>query len=158
MNNGIFRFKVFHRRRAACKTVAVISALSLLALTPVTAFAAPVALTGPADVLANVNGGASISGVTGSMTLDTDLTTANINLTSGGAGLINWSALNIGTGQSLGFSGGNFYNVVGGSDASKIAGQLNASGSLWIFNPAGVSFMSGSQVTVGGLFSVAAAG
>ena len=158
MKNGILRLKVFRRRSAACKTVAALSAFAMLALTPVTALAAPVALTGPADVLANVNGGAVVSGVTGNMTLDTDLTKATINLTQGGAGLINWSALNVGNGQSLGFTGGDFYNVVGGASASQIAGTLKASGSLWIFNPAGVSFVNGSAVNVGGLFSVAAAG
>ena len=96
MNNSIFKFKVFRRRTAACRTVAAISAFALLALAPVTAISSPVALNGPANVLANVNGGAVVSGVTGTMTLDTDLTSAQINLANGGAGLINWSALNVG--------------------------------------------------------------
>ena len=105
-------------------------------------------------------GGAVISGTTGNVTVDgagASSSSATIGLSGGSAGLIDWSALNVESGQSLNFNGSQFFNVVSGTDASDIAGALNANGNVWIFNPAGISFMEGAQVNVGGLFSAAAA-
>ena len=103
------------------------------------------------------NGGAEWNTAVGA-TVVGDGTVATASLLAGkNAGLIDWQSLSIGGGQTLNFNGGMFYNVVSGGNASQIAGTLNANGSVWVFNPAGVSFMNGAQVNVAGLFGVAAA-
>ena len=109
----------------------------------------------------NGNGGAFITGTTEYIKVDPAGAgnNASISLVNGfNAGLINWSALSIGQGQSISFIGDKFFNVVEGTKASEIAGTLNANGSVWIFNPAGISFIDGAQVNVGGFFSAVAAG
>ena len=109
----------------------------------------------------NGNGGAFITGTTEYIKVEPAGAgnNASISLVNGfNAGLINWSALSIGQGQSISFIGDKFFNVVEGTKASEIAGTLNANGSVWIFNPAGISFIDGAQVNVGGLFSAVAAG
>ena len=154
MNKGILGFKVFRRRKPACKAVAVVSAFAMLVVGSLPAFGVGYA----GHVLDNVNGGAAINQSTANVTMSGDGMSATLSLLGGKSGLIDWSALNIGNGQSLNFEGGNFYNVVQGGSASQIAGTLKASGSLWIFNPAGVSFINGAQVDVGGVLSAAATG
>ena len=103
------------------------------------------------------NGGAEWNSAVGA-TVVGDGTVATASLLAGkNAGLIDWQTLSIGAGQTLNFNGNMFYNVVSGGNASQIAGTLNANGSVWVFNPAGVSFLNGTQVNVAGLFGVAAA-
>ena len=147
------------RRR---RIVAIFSLLGMLVSGTASAIVIPPFSSGLVLPEVNGNGGAFIQNFKGDITVtpgDTANPNASIALGNGSAaGLINWSALSIGAGQSLGFTGGKFFNVVSGDKASQIAGTLNASGALWIFNPAGVSFIKGAQVNVGGLLSVAAAG
>ena len=154
MNKGILGFKVFRCRKPACKAVAIISAFAMLSVGAFPALAGGVS----GQVLDNVNGGASIIKSTDNVTMSGGGSSATLSLLGGKSGLIDWSVLNVGNGQSLSFQGGDFYNVVQGGNASQIAGTLKASGSLWIFNPAGISFINGAQVDVGGVFSAAAAG
>ena len=103
------------------------------------------------------NGGAEWKSAIGAAVVGNG-TVATASLLAGkNAGLIDWQALSIGNGQTLNFNGGMFYNIVSGGNASQIAGTLNANGGVWVFNPAGVSFLNGAQVNVAGLFGVAAA-
>ena len=150
MNKGIFKFRVFRRRRTACRIVAALSAFAMLCVASLPAFAAPTA------VLDNDLGGAAFNYIKGATHNQIDADHATFTA-SGQGGLIDWQALNVGSGQGLNFQGNQFFNVVSGGDRSQIAGTLEASGALWIFNPAGVSFLSGANVTAGGLFAVATA-
>ena len=150
MNNGIFKFKVFRRRSPACRAVALVSAFAMLHVAALPAYAAT-------KVLDNEFGGASFNYIKGGTYTSGEDGFNHGTFNTTGSALIDWQALNVGQGQGINFEGNQFFNVVSGEGASKIAGELNASGSLWIFNPAGISLMNGSQVNVGGLFSVAAA-
>lgn len=68
---------------------------------------------------------------------------------------INWQSFDIGTGKRVTFnqpgSDAIALNRVVGSDGSKIMGQLDANGRVFLVNPNGVLFGSGAQVQVGGL-------
>ncbi|MBO5904934.1 MAG: filamentous hemagglutinin N-terminal domain-containing protein, partial [Kiritimatiellae bacterium] len=119
----------------------------------------PTFAASPTTVLKPENGygGASYNKIVGgTITSSSDLNSADIVAGVGGSALIDWHVLNIGNGQSLNFSGSQFFNVVSGTDSSKIAGTLNANGALWIFNQNGISFIDGAQINVGSLFAVAA--
>lgn len=74
---------------------------------------------------------------------------------SGSKLAINWQSFNIGSGNSVTFNqpGANAIalNRVLGADGSKILGNLNANGQVFLINPNGVLFGSGAQVDVGGL-------
>ena len=59
MNKGIFKFRVFRRRRTACRIVAALSAFAMLCVASLPAFAAPTA------VLDNDLGGAAINYIKG---------------------------------------------------------------------------------------------
>ena len=68
---------------------------------------------------------------------------------------INWQSFDIGAGKRVTFnqpgSDSIALNRVVGSDGSKIMGQLDANGRVFLVNPNGVLFGSGAQVQVGGL-------
>lgn len=68
---------------------------------------------------------------------------------------INWQSFDIGSGNSVTFNqpGADSIalNRVLGSDGSRILGNLNANGQVFLINPNGVLFGSGAQVDVGGL-------
>ena len=68
---------------------------------------------------------------------------------------INWQSFDIGAGKRVTFnqpgSEAIALNRVVGSDGSKIMGQLDANGRVFLVNPNGVLFGSGAQVQVGGL-------
>jgi len=150
MDKGIFSYRVFRRRSAACRLVASVSAFALACVASLPAFAAT-------QVLDNGLGGASFNYAKGATHELIDADHVKFTATQPGGGLIDWQALNVGSGQRIDFQGSQFFNVVSGGAKSQIAGELSASGALWIFNPAGVSFLAGSKTTVGGLFSVATA-
>jgi len=69
--------------------------------------------------------------------------------------IIHWNSFSIGSDASVTFNQPNSsaiaLNRVLGNDLSRIDGQLNANGQVFITNPNGVLFGSGSQVNVGGL-------
>lgn len=90
-------------------------------------------------------GTASIAG--GSSNTTITQTTANA--------VINWQSFSIGAGQAVQFiqPGANAVtlNRVLGADPSSIMGSLSANGQVFLLNPNGVLFGSGSSVNVGGL-------
>jgi len=68
--------------------------------------------------------------------------------------IIQWQSFGIGANESLHLlqpaQGMALYRVIG-QDASRIYGQLNATGQLYLINPNGIVFGSQAQVNVGGL-------
>jgi filamentous hemagglutinin family protein len=90
-------------------------------------------------------GGASISNGAGSTTI----TQSSQNVA------INWQSFSIGTGQTVQFVQPNSSSValnrVLGTDPSSILGSMSANGKVFLLNPNGILFGSGSQVNVGGL-------
>jgi filamentous hemagglutinin family protein len=69
--------------------------------------------------------------------------------------IINWQGFSVGKSETVNFNqpsaASATLNRVTGSDASVIAGSLNANGQVFLVNPNGVLFSKGSQVNVGGL-------
>jgi filamentous hemagglutinin family protein len=70
---------------------------------------------------------------------------------------INWQNFGVGAGETVNFqqpgAGSVVLNRVLGTDGSKILGNLNANGQVFILNPNGVLFGQGAQVNVGGLLA-----
>lgn len=123
-----------------------------LALALVGAMAMPPALAQSLpDSGSVVSGAVSIAPPSGSQ--------LTITQTSKGA-IIDWGSFSIGSGygvtfdQQFGASSVTLNRVVGygyGATASAIDGALSANGSVFIINPAGITFGGGSQVNVGAL-------
>ena len=69
--------------------------------------------------------------------------------------VLDWNSFNIGSNARVDFiqpnASASALNRVSTGDASRIYGQLNANGQVWLINPAGVVFGAGSKVDVGGL-------
>jgi filamentous hemagglutinin family protein len=80
--------------------------------------------------------------------------TLPIKQTSGNA-IVNWQAFSIGGNETVNIQQPNanavMLNRVLGSNASVIAGKLNANGKVFLVNPAGVLFSPGASVNVGSL-------
>ncbi len=76
-------------------------------------------------------------------------------LQSSGKLITNWDSFNIGSGARVDFmqpsSSSMALNRVLSADPSRIYGQLNANGQVFLINPSGVLFAPGSRVNVGGL-------
>lgn len=74
---------------------------------------------------------------------------------SSGKLITNWDTFNIGSGARVDFlqpsASSMALNRVLSADPSRIYGQLNANGQVFLVNPAGVLFAPGSKVNVGGL-------
>ena len=119
----------FCRNKARRRKIACLSLFGMLVAGSLPVFAAPTA------VFDNSLGGAAFNYAKGASFTQVDANNASFSATANSA-LIDWQKLNIGSGQTLGFTGNQFFNVVSGGDASKIAGTLNANGSVWVFNPA----------------------
>ncbi|SAL14917.1 filamentous hemagglutinin-like protein [Caballeronia arvi] len=70
-------------------------------------------------------------------------------------GIVNWNGFSIAGNERVDISQPSaqavLLNRVVGSDASRIAGQLNANGRVFLVNPAGVVFAPGASVNVGSL-------
>ncbi|MEO8021908.1 filamentous hemagglutinin N-terminal domain-containing protein [Polaromonas sp.] len=102
------------------------------------------ALALPADGVVAA-GSANISSAGSTMTINQSTTNA----------VINWQSFGIAAGQTVQFvqpgSTSVALNRVLGADASSILGNLSANGKVFLLNPNGVLFGSGSQVNVGGL-------
>ena len=74
-------------------------------------------------------------------------------------GVLDWSKLSVGDGQSMAFSGAGttFLNLVdGAAGKSQIDGMISGNGNVWVINPAGIAFGAGASIDVGGLFAAAA--
>ncbi len=79
--------------------------------------------------------------------------TLQINQTSTAA-ILNWSTFNVGSNGTVSFqqpANGVTLNRVNSNQGSEIYGQINATGSIFLVNPAGVLFAPGAQVNVGSL-------
>ncbi|HEY9035528.1 MAG TPA: filamentous hemagglutinin N-terminal domain-containing protein [Pseudomonadales bacterium] len=96
--------------------------------------------------------GGSVSA--GSASIGTAGAAMTINQASQRA-VIRWNSFSIGSDASVTFNQPNSASItlnrVLGNDLSRIDGQLNANGQVFITNPNGVLFGAGSQVNVGGL-------
>ncbi len=119
-------------------------AISALSGSMMLAFATASYAAGPVGGVVT-NGGATISG-NGSNTTITQ-TTANV--------VINWDSFSIGTGDTVRFvqpgSSSVALNRVLGTDPSVILGNLESNGRVFLLNPNGIFFGSGSSVNVGSL-------
>ncbi|MFU8798133.1 MAG: filamentous hemagglutinin N-terminal domain-containing protein, partial [Gammaproteobacteria bacterium] len=72
--------------------------------------------------------------------------------------VINWSTFNIASGETTQFIQPSSQSIAlnridATQGASSIFGQLSANGQVWLINPAGVFFQTGSQVDVAGLIA-----
>jgi filamentous hemagglutinin family protein len=114
-----------------------------------TAVAALMILQRPA--LAGPVGGSVVEGAAG---ISQAGAVTTINQSSNRA-IINWQGFSVGKSETVNFNqpsaASATLNRVTGSDASVIAGSLNANGQVFLVNPNGVLFSKGSQVNVGGL-------
>ncbi|MBG6219970.1 MULTISPECIES: YDG domain-containing protein [unclassified Janthinobacterium] len=79
----------------------------------------------------------------------TTVTQASQNLS------LNWQSFNTSSGETVNFvqpsASAIAVNRIGGNSATQFYGALNANGQVYLINPNGVLFGSGSQVNVGGL-------
>lgn len=70
-------------------------------------------------------------------------------------GIVNWNSFSIGAGETVNIAQPSaqavLLNRVVGSQASTIAGRMNANGQVFLVNPAGVLFARGASVNVGSL-------
>eukprot|EP00903_Cladosiphon_okamuranus_P022601 g20796.t1 len=73
---------------------------------------------------------------------------------SSDAGIVNWGSFSIGSGNQVHFDNGAgaTLNRVTGNVPSRIDGNLSATGSVFLVNPAGVAVGSGGLVSTGGSF------
>ncbi|MFT7227709.1 MAG: filamentous hemagglutinin family protein, partial [Methylophilaceae bacterium] len=117
------------------------------------ALAASALLLSPTFTFADQTGGAVVSGA-GSITQTTNLTT--INQASQTLGLT-WDTFNINVGQTVNFIQPNAaalaVNRIFDTNGSRIMGNLNANGQVWLINSNGVFFGAGSQVNVGSILA-----
>ena len=96
--------------------------------------------------------------VNGTATINQAGTSTTITQTTKGA-IIDWGSFNIGAGygvtfdQQFGTTSVTLNRVVGTPGVSMINGTLTSNGSVFIINPAGITFGSGAQVNVGGLIA-----
>ena len=70
-------------------------------------------------------------------------------------GIINWQSFNVGSGEKVNFlqpsATSSTLNRVVGSDPSRIFGQINANGQVFLINNSGILFGRGAQVNASGL-------
>ena len=138
----------FCRNKVLRKTLATWCALATLATTCSPAFAA----------LSD----ATIHAFSGNISSDGSTDGVQTFTMTGSAGVIDWTRLNVGSGEQLNFnSAGAWYNVVNSAGGmTTIRGEVNgASGAnVMIFNPNGVLVGNGGVVNVGGIFGALAMG
>ncbi|KEO56452.1 MBG domain-containing protein [Thioclava pacifica] len=98
--------------------------------------------------------------VTGSATITAPGADALIIRQDSDKAIVNWSQFNIGAAQSVDFQNGSgaTLNRVTGGDVSTLSGQLSATGSVYLINPAGVIIGPDGVVTTGGDFVVSTQG
>ncbi|WP_371373374.1 beta strand repeat-containing protein [Sporomusa aerivorans] len=100
---------------------------------------------------ANPTGGTVVSG---SAAITASGATTTVTQTTDKA-ILNWQSFSIASGETVNFiqpsSSAVTLNRVIGTDASSIYGTLTANGKVFLINPNGILFASGSQVSTGGL-------
>ncbi|MGD0816341.1 MAG: filamentous hemagglutinin N-terminal domain-containing protein [Verrucomicrobiota bacterium] len=83
-------------------------------------------------------------------------TGSQMTVTTGSLALLNWSSFNIRNGETTTFNQPSansvVFNIIGGANASKIYGNLNANGTVILANAHGFYFGPNSFVNVGGNF------
>ncbi len=91
-----------------------------------------------------VGGGGSFRSTVGGLTVDQKST----------RGIIDWQSFSIGRGQTVQFDNGSgaTLNEVTGSNLSRIAGSLKATGSVYLVNQNGIIVMPGGKVIAPGGF------
>ena len=116
-----------------------------------TLLAASLAVAGLAQA---APGGSQVTAGTGTVTQSGNTTTivqSSANLA------LNWQSFNIAANESVNFiqpsATSIAVNRILGNSASRIFGHLDANGQVWLINPNGILFGSGSQVNVGGLIA-----
>ncbi len=134
---------VFSARQMALAALGVTLAVAALLAAP------------PAD--ANQNASGTITGYDpqhGTVDVDWNGNTSTFDIGSQNA-IIEFQKFGIAPNEIVNFTGGDFrvLNRVVGGDISQIAGQLNASGIVYLVNEAGVHFAEGAMVDVAGLFA-----
>ncbi len=110
----------------------------------------PMSVPALADGIALPTGGQVVAG---SASIGSGLGGLTVNQTSARA-IIDWKSFSIGAGGSVAFNNGTgaTLNRVTGGDLSTIAGQLSATGSVYLINPAGIVVDSSGKVLTGGSF------
>ncbi|HHA2689662.1 TPA: filamentous hemagglutinin N-terminal domain-containing protein [Stenotrophomonas maltophilia] len=114
-------------------------------------------LTGSLPAMAQVVLPQNGSIIAGSGAINTNGNVMTVTQASQSA-LIQWSSFSIGTGDVVQFnmqqgSQSTAINLVTGSSASIISGQLLSSGQVFLINPAGITFTGTASVNVGGLLA-----
>ena len=91
--------------------------------------------------------------VAGAGSISTAPNTVQVNQATS-RGIVNWQSFSIGQGGTVNINNGSgaTLNRVTGNDVSKIAGSLNATGSAYVVNQAGVIVMPSGKVVTGGSF------
>ncbi len=115
-----------------------------------------------ADNMLNLDNMTSASGAgltaieKGTITTDASGITTYVLNQNGGKGIADWTKFNIGTKEVLnllnGTDGQTLFRIDRSNGESQIFGQLNAQGSLFLSNRAGIIFEPGSKVDVGQQF------
>ncbi|MGI4847051.1 MAG: filamentous hemagglutinin N-terminal domain-containing protein, partial [Janthinobacterium lividum] len=109
-------------------------------------------------VLSPLAHGAPANGVvvSGSASVVQSGATTTINQTSKNVSL-NWNSFNIGSGETVNFlqptATSLAINHITGGSATRILGNINANGQLYLINPGGILFGQSAQVNVGGLIA-----
>ncbi len=100
------------------------------------------------------HGGHVVSG-SGSIQQNGNVTT----IQAGNGAIINYTSFNIGKGESVNFiqpnSSSRVLNRVISSDPTKIFGQIEANGIVYLINPSGIYFQNGSMLNVGHIYAAA---
>ena len=91
--------------------------------------------------------------VAGSATLTNGASAVTVDQSSARA-IVDWQTFSIGAGGKVNFNNGTgaTLNRVTGGNLSTIAGQLSATGSVYLINPAGIVVDGGGKVLTGGSF------
>ena len=138
---SLFRFRRATARRRVVQVVSVASAVAI-AFTPIT------------PVLAAPQGAEVVRGQA-SVQQDGSNTTIH----AGRDAIIEYQQFNVAADESVRFvqpdASSRVLNRVTGGDASRIAGQLQANGIVYLVNPAGVYFTPGARINVSGLYAAA---
>ena len=92
--------------------------------------------------------GAAPAGVT----IASEGSTMNIG-SSAANNVLNWKTFSIGESEKVAFDAQNYLNLVTGTEASSILGQLTGGGSVYLINPNGILFGANAKVDVGAFYA-----
>ena len=92
--------------------------------------------------------GAAPAGVT----IASEGSTMNIG-SSAANNVLNWKIFSIGESEKVAFDAQNYLNLVTGTEASSILGQLTGGGSVYLINPNGILFGANAKVDVGAFYA-----